>query len=72
MISSINCLFVVKCSQLTNGMISCLNGSTTGVFEDTCTFTCNDGYLLQGSEVEECLADGSWSGGNPVCIAGWL
>jgi len=60
----------VQCPELTNGIIRCPNGKTIGVFEDTCTFSCNDGFELQGPEIEICLANGSWSGGNPVCIAG--
>ena len=63
-------LLLVECPPLTNGMIECLNESTIGVFGDTCTFSCNDGFELQGSNLEECLADGSWSGGNVTCIPG--
>ena len=38
----------VQCPTLTNGTLQCPNGTTTGVFEDTCTFSCNAGYELQG------------------------
>ena len=61
----------MRCRELEDGSIRCLNGSTVGFFGDTCAFTCNDGYVLQGGPVvEECLADGSWSGENPECVAG--
>ena len=50
-----------------NGTLQCPNGATTGVFEDTCTFSCNAGYELQGPNNGTCLANGSWSGGNPIC-----
>ena len=52
-----------------NGILQCPNGATTGVFEDTCTFSCNAGYELQGSNNGTCLANQSWSGGDPICVA---
>ena len=52
-----------------NGTLQCPNGATTGVFEDTCTFSCNAGYELLGSYNGTCLADQSWSGGDPICVA---
>ena len=57
----------VQCNELANGNLQCPNGSTTGEFEDTCKFSCNAGYELQGPNNGTCLADGSWSGGNPKC-----
>ena len=38
------------------------------MFEDTCTFSCNAGYELQGSNNGTCLANQSWSGGDPICV----
>ena len=52
-----------------NGTLQCPNGATIGVFEDTCTFSCNGGYELQGSNNGTCLANQSWSGGDPICVA---
>ena len=60
---------IVQCPDLTNGTLQCQNGTTTGVFEDTCTFSCNAGYELQGPNNGTCLANGSWSGGDPTCVA---
>ena len=34
-----------------------------------CTFSCNAGYELQGSNNGTCLANQSWSGGDPICVA---
>ena len=51
-----------------NGTLQCPNGATTGVFENTCTFSCNAGYELQGSNNGTCLANQSWSGGNSICV----
>ena len=56
-------LFTVECPAVINGVLQCSNGATTGVFEDTCTFSCNAGYELQGSYNGTCLANQSWSGG---------
>jgi len=47
----------------------CQNGTTAGVFEDTCTFTCSAGYELCGPNNGTCLANQSWSRGNPICVA---
>ena len=61
--------FIVQCPTLMNGTLQCPNGATIGVFEDTCTFSCNAGYELQGSNNGTCLANQSWSGGDPICVA---
>ena len=60
---------LVRCHTLLNGILLCPNGATTGVFENTCTFSCNAGYELQGSNNRTCLANQSWSGGDPICVA---
>ena len=39
-------------------------------YEDTCSFTCNNGHELSGSGTRTCQSDGSWSGNNAVCIKG--
>ena len=36
---------------------------------DTCSFTCNTGYELTGSDTRTCQSDGSWSGSD-VCRRG--
>jgi len=62
------------CPSLTdpkNGAISCSLGYD-GVpsYEDTCSFTCNTGYELTGSDTRTCQSDGSWSGSDDVCRRG--
>ena len=49
-------------------ILHCQNDNA-GVFGDTCTFSCNAGYELQGSNNGTCLANQSWSGGDPICVA---
>ena len=69
------CIFgTVQCSELMNplnGALSCSLGDD-GVpsYEDTCSFTCNTGYELTGSDARTCQSDGSWSGSDDVCIRG--
>ena len=51
-----------------NGESFCLLGND-GVlsYEDACSFTCNTGYELTGSNTRTCQSDGSWSGSDVVC-----
>ena len=58
-------LQTVRCHDLVNGTFECPNG----VFENICTFSCNAGYELQGPNNGTCLANQSWSGGDPICVA---
>ncbi|XP_065916128.1 adhesion G protein-coupled receptor E2-like isoform X2 [Dysidea avara] len=57
----------VSCQQLAtapnNGMIDC----TGNMFEDTCTFSCDQGYELNGSENRTCRSDKIWSGTEAMC-----
>ena len=67
------CDGTVTCSLLNvpNGVINCSLGDD-GVpsYKDTCSFTCNTGYELTGSDTRTCLSDGSWSGSDDVCRGG--
>ena len=49
-----------------NGAINC----TGSVYEDTCSFTCDYGYELTGSDTRTCQSNGSWSGDETVCEPG--
>ena len=65
---------VVHCTNLTlpkNGFINCSLGDD-GVtsYEDTCSFTCNTGYELTGSDTRTCQSNGSWSGSETNCSRG--
>ena len=62
---------VVLCSSLNgpdNGAINCsLGDDETLFYEDICSFTCNTGYELTGSDTRTCQSDGSWSDSDVVC-----
>ena len=64
-------LLVVACKPLKNpnfGMVTCsLNNYEAPSYEVTCSFTCNTGYELTGSDTRTCQSDGSWSGTNTMC-----
>jgi len=65
---------IVPCPSLTdpnNGVMTCSLGDD-GVpsYKDTCSFTCNTGYKLTGSDTRTCQSDGSWSGSEVMCSRG--
>ena len=65
---------LVPCLSLfdpNNGTINCsLRDDGVPSFEDTCSFTCDTGYELTGSDTRTCQSDGSWSGSDDVCRRG--
>ena len=61
-------VILAQCSAPTNGNFECPNGAATSLIGDSCTFSCNAGYELQGSKNGTCLANQSWSGGDPICV----
>ena len=67
-------LLVVNCLSLTdpnNGIINCsLGDDNITSYEDTCSFTCDTGYELTGSDTRTCQSDGSWSGSDAICQRG--
>ena len=64
-----NCFdtLIVHCLAPSNGSIEC--PGPNGFYQDNCTFSCITGYELQGPNNGTCLADGGWSGGDPICVA---
>ena len=58
-------------STLTNGMMSCSSGREGVGYEgDNCSFTCNTGYELTGSDTRTCQSNGNWSGTEVACLRG--
>ena len=69
--SSLYC--IVKCPSITtdNGASNCSLGDDRILsYEDTCSFSCNTGYELTGSNTRTCQSDGSWSGSDDLCERG--
>ena len=66
----VSLLYVVTCSAPLNGQVDCGSGLVNmGVEGDNCTFSCDPGYMLQGSVTSgTCGNTGSWSGGLPSCV----
>ena len=57
--------------DVTNGMINCsLGDDGVSSYEDTCSYTCNTGHELNGSNTRTCQSNGSWSGSDTVCRKG--
>ena len=67
-------MILVQCPLLTtpnNGMIDCsLGDDGVPFYEDTCSFTCNTGYELIGSDTRTCQSNGNWSGSVDICRRG--
>jgi len=54
-----------------NGVATCSLGDD-GIpsHKDTCSFKCNTGYELSGSDTRTCQSDASWSGSETICKRG--
>ncbi|XP_033642026.1 mannan-binding lectin serine protease 1-like [Asterias rubens] len=55
-----------SCSPLHPPTYGWISGSNFTI-RYTVTFSCMDGYYIQGSRSRSCKSDGSWSGVQPVC-----
>ena len=69
-------MYVVPCPSLTDpndGVIACSLGDD-GVpsYEDSCSFRCNTGYELTGSDFRTCQSDAGWSGSETLCTGNLL
>lgn len=56
-----------KCPDLSDpadGEVS----SKTGVYREKVTYSCHLDHLLEGSDVRECLENGTWSSVEPKCV----
>jgi len=58
---------------VTDGVIDCDYGDNGGPNSgDTCILTCNDGLVVNGSDVRTCMDDGIWSGDDGECVVSKL
>lgn len=62
-----------ECTNLTtpvNGQMTCSSGELGVGYEgDSCSFACDTGYNLTGSDTRSCQGNGSWNGTDTVCKA---
>ena len=60
----------IVCYAPLNGQVDCGSGLVNmGVEGEDCAFSCDPGYMLQGSVTSgTCENTGSWSGGLPSCV----
>ena len=62
----------MTCPSLTtpaNGMMNCSLGDGGANPGEACTFTCNTGYWLMGSDTRTCQSSGNWSGSDATCLS---
>ena len=64
--------FVVGCPMVTaptNGVITCsLGDDRVPTDGDTCSYACNTGYVLSGSDMRTCGNNSNWTGSDPTCL----
>ena len=61
---------LLVCPAPPNGQVDCGSGLVNmGLEGDICTFSCDPGYMLQGSVTSgTCENTGNWNGGLPSCV----
>jgi len=67
--------FVVTCQippDPMNGMLNCSTEDEFLSYEDTCTVTCDTGYMLTGDDTRTCQSDGMLNGTEAMCNRGKL
>ncbi|XP_039908868.1 sushi, von Willebrand factor type A, EGF and pentraxin domain-containing protein 1-like [Simochromis diagramma] len=58
-----------KMSEPTHGSMKCSDPLGSFSYQSTCTFTCDEGYVLSGSPSLQCEASANWNGSQPYCVA---
>uniref|UniRef100_A0A3P9BM80 E-selectin n=1 Tax=Maylandia zebra TaxID=106582 RepID=A0A3P9BM80_9CICH len=57
------------CEKPTHGSMKCSDPLGSFSYQSTCTFTCDEGYVLSGSPSLQCEASANWNGSQPYCVA---
>ncbi|XP_032662052.1 E-selectin isoform X6 [Chelonoidis abingdonii] len=63
---------VVQCDGLkapAHGSMTCSPASGNFLWNSTCEFACEEGFVLRGSDKLQCSASGEWDGQQPECEA---
>ncbi len=63
-------LFVETCEALSdvNGVITYEPATNTPVARTVATYTCNEGYRLDGQAKRVCQGSSGWTGIQPLCV----
>ncbi|CAH1238822.1 FCGBP [Branchiostoma lanceolatum] len=56
-----------QCPTMTTPTNGALSPTGANVYQDTVTFTCNTGFILNGADAATCQANGTWSNPVPTC-----
>ena len=56
----------INCGPLPNPEKGVVSFQSTE-FLSIARYSCNNGYILMGSPERECMANGKWSGSEPIC-----
>ena len=65
-------IYIVPCVNLTqpnNGVMNCSVRDDAVSFQNSCSFMCNIGFMLNGSDTRFCH-NGSWTGDEAFCNRG--
>ena len=57
----------VSCGSLEVFRDGDIQNDASGEYGSMITYTCNNGFELNGPSVRVCLSDGEWSGDAPSC-----
>uniref|UniRef100_A0A668TX69 Selectin E n=1 Tax=Oreochromis aureus TaxID=47969 RepID=A0A668TX69_OREAU len=58
-----------KMSEPTHGSMKCSDPLGSFSYQSTCTFTCDEGYVLSASPSLQCESSGNWNASQPFCVA---
>ena len=57
----------ISCGPATDAPANGQRSGSGTTFESTVTYTCSQGYALQGDNSRTCMANGQWNGRAPTC-----
>ncbi|XP_071897968.1 E-selectin isoform X2 [Anas platyrhynchos] len=66
-----NCELAVTCPapSIANGSVACSDPSANVTWGNNCTFTCEEGFVLEGPDTLQCESSGNWTKEQPSCEA---
>ena len=64
-----NLIIANDCGSLTNPINGQVDTSPGTNYMSTATYSCDNGYELNGSSTRTCSSDGMWTRAAPICVA---